>query len=65
MADGAAVMTAYTNLLMRSGKWRQNGGNLNHFISGGTLFAFQLEPDFSHHGEYLSLVKNGNVRLEV
>ena len=66
--DGAAIMRAYTNLLMSSGKWRQDEGmalDKNHFISGSTLFAFQLEPDFSHHGEYLSLVKNGNVRLEV
>lgn len=67
-ADGTAIMRAYTNLLMSSGKWRQDEGNAldkNHFISGSTLFAFQLVPDFSHHGAYLSLVKNGNVRLEV
>ena len=67
-ADGVAVMRAYTNLLMSAGKWRQDEGNgldLKHFISGSTLFAFQLEPDFSHHGEFLALVKNGNVRLEV
>lgn len=68
LAGGTAIMRAYTNLLMSSGKWRQDEGNAldrKHFISGSTLFAFQLEPDFSHHGEYLSLVKNGNVRLEV
>ena len=67
-ADGAAIMRAYTNLLMSAGKWRQDEGNgldRNHFISGSTLFAFQLEPDFSHHGEFLSLVKHGNIRLEV
>lgn len=68
VADGTAIMRAYTNLLMCSGKWRHNEGNAldtKHFISGSTLFAFQLEPDFSHHGEHMSLVKNGNVRLEV
>ena len=67
-ADGTAITRAYTNLLMSSGKWRRNEGialDRNHFISGSTLFAFQLEPDFSHHGEHMSLVKNGNVRLEV
>ena len=67
-ADGMAVIRAYTNLLIIAGKWRQdegNGLNRQHFISGSALFAFQLEPDFSHHGEYMSLVKNGNVRLEV
>ena len=67
-AGGTAIMGAYSNLLMSAGKWRQDEGNaldLKHFISGSTLFAFQLEPDFSHHGEFLALVKNGNVRLEV
>ena len=65
---GTAIMRAYSNLLMSAGKWRQDEGialDLKHFISGSTLFAFQLEPDFSHHGEFLALVKNGNVRLEV
>ncbi|XP_045167453.2 uncharacterized protein F54H12.2-like [Mercenaria mercenaria] len=65
---GTAIMRAYTNLLVSSGKWRQDEGNLldrNHYIKGSTLFVFQLEPDFSHHGEYLSLVKTGNVRLDV
>lgn len=67
-ADGSAVARAYTNLMISSGKWRYDEGNaINRarFIGGSTLFVFQLEPNFSHHGEYLSLVKNGNVRLEV
>ncbi|XP_060554040.1 uncharacterized protein F54H12.2-like [Ruditapes philippinarum] len=67
-AGGTAIMRAYTNLLLSSGKWRQDEGNLldrSHYLSGSTLFVFQLEPNFSHHGEYLSLVKTGNVRLDV
>lgn len=66
--DGKTIMRAYTDLLLSAGKWRQDEGNAltpEHFISGSTLFAFQLEPNFSHHGEYLSLLKNGNIRLEV
>ena len=58
-AGGTAIMRAYSNLLMSAGKWRQDEGNaldLKHFISGSTLFAFQMEPDFSHHGEFLALV---------
>ena len=64
----SAVTRAYTNLLQSVGKSRQNEGfamDEAHFISGNTLFAFQWEPNFSHHGEYLSLVKNGNSRLAV
>jgi hypothetical protein len=67
-ANGTASVRAYTNLLISAGKWRHDEGSgldRAHFISGSTLFAFQLEPNFSHHGEYLCLVKNGNVRLEV
>ena len=63
-----AIMRAYTNLLLSAGFWRCNEGNAldkEHFINGSTLFAFQLEPDFSHHGEFMSLVKNGNGRLKV
>lgn len=65
---GTVITRAYTNLLLASGKWREDEGNQldrSHFISGSTLFVFQLEPNFSHHGEYLSLVKTGNVRLDV
>lgn len=67
-AGGTAITRAYTNLLTSAGMWRQNEGNAldrTHFINGSTLFAFQLEPDFSHHGDFLTLVKDGNVRLEV
>lgn len=67
-SDGTAVTRAYTNLLQYAGKWRQDAGNAldrPHFISGSTLFAFQLEPAFTGHGEYMSLVKNWNVRLEM
>ena len=65
---GDAVMRAYTNLLTTMGKWNRDEGNAldrAHFVSGATLFAFQLEPNFAQHGEYLSLVKTGNVRLDV
>ena len=66
--NGNAFLQAYTSLLTTAGKWRQDEGNglsRDEFYSGSTLFAFQLEPNFSQHGEYLSLVKTGNVRLDV
>ena len=62
------TMRAYTNLLQSIGKWRQDKGfalDFVHYKSGSILFAFQSEPNFSHHGEYLSVVKNGNSRLAV
>ena len=65
---GDAVMRAYTNLFTAMGKWNRDEGNAlsrKHFISGTTLFVFQIEPNFAQHGEYLSLIKSGNVRLDV
>jgi hypothetical protein len=67
-ADGPAVVRAYANLFLSSGKWNRDSGNAidrADFINGNTLFCFQLEPNFSQHGDYLSLMKNGNVRLDV
>ena len=64
----SSVTRAYTNLLQSVGKWRQDEGfamDKAHFKSGSTLFAFQSHPNFFHHGEYFSLVKNGNSRLAV
>ena len=62
------VKRTYTNLLQSLGKWRQDNFfamDEAHFKSGSTLFAFQSEPNFFQHDQYLSLVKNGNSRLAV
>ena len=68
ITDGTAIIRAYTYMLEASGRWRYNEGNaLNRylFIDGSSLIVFQLDPNFNHHGEYMTLLKNGNVRLEV
>ncbi|WAR06177.1 YMD2-like protein, partial [Mya arenaria] len=68
LTKGASFIRAYNNLLLSNGKWRHDEGNQlsrGHFEGGSALFVFQIEPNFSHHGEYLSLVKTGNVRLDV
>ena len=68
-AGGRSAVRAFTNMFTATGKWnREDGGNglnINNFLSGTTLFVFQIEPNFTQHGEYLSLVKTGNVRLDV
>lgn len=67
-SNGPTVMRAYTELFQSTGKWKQDAGNdinRDDFITGQTLFVFQLEPYFSEHGSYLSLVKTGNLRLDV
>lgn len=67
-ATGPTVMRAYTELFQSYGKWNRDEGNdisIESFLSGTTLFVFQLEPYFSEHGSYLTLMKTGNVRLDV
>ena len=67
-SNGESIARAYANLFLSSDKWNTDSGNYlsrADFIRGNTLFTFQLEPNFSQHGEYLSLVKTGNVKLEV
>ncbi|WAQ95797.1 YMD2-like protein, partial [Mya arenaria] len=59
LTKGASFIRAYDNLLLSNGKWRHDEGNQlsrEHFECGSALFVFKIEPDFSHHGEYLSLV---------
>lgn len=66
--NGVSAIEAFANLFTWNGTWNKDKGNYidrNDFASGTTLFAFELEPNYSQHGEYLSLVKSGNVRLEV
>ena len=66
-ANGQTIARAYTNLFLDTGKWNVDAGsdlNRADFINGSIQFTF-LETNFSQHGEYLSLVKNGNVTLDV
>lgn len=66
--EGESFMRAYTNMFLTNGSWNKNAGlNINRedFANTSTLFTFQLEPRFSNDSTFLSLVKTGNVRLEV
>lgn len=50
------------------GKSLQNTGYVitrDDFVSGYTLFIFQVEPYLDGQSEYLSLIKTGSLRLDV
>ena len=67
-ANGPTFMRAFTELFQNTGKWKNDAGNdisREDFINGNSLFVFQLEPFFADHGSYLSLMKTGNVRLDI
>lgn len=66
--SGDSIVSAFVNLFDNAGKWLFDGGNAitrKDFAEGGNvIFCFDLEPTFEQ-GEYLTLLKQGNVRLEV
>lgn len=65
--NGDSIVSAFVNLFDNAGKWLFDGGNAinrKQFAEGGNvIFCFDLEPTFEQ-GEYLTLLKQGNVRLE-
>lgn len=67
-ASGDSVVSKFVNLFDNAGKWLFDGGNgitRKQFAEGGNvIFCFDLEPTFEQ-GEYLTLLKQGNVRVEV
>lgn len=63
---GSANIAAYVKLFDQCGTWGTDAGNditRHDFNNGYALFCFNLEPYFSGV-KYLSLVKQGKVRLE-
>lgn len=66
--NGSSIVSAYVNLFHNASKWLFDGGNAisrQQFAEGGNvIFCFDLEPTFEQ-GEYITLLKQGNVRIEV
>ena len=66
--NGDSVVSAFVSMFDNSGKWLYDGGNAlsrKQFAEGGNvIFCFDLEPTFEQ-GEYLTLLKQRNVRLEL
>ena len=63
---GSTNVAAYVKMFEYDGKWGSDAGNeitRNDFNNGYALFCFDLEPHFSGT-KYLSLVKQGKIRLE-
>ena len=63
---GTSNIAAYVKMFENFGKWGHDSGNeitRTDFNEGYALFCFDLEPHFSG-AKYLSLVKQGKIRLE-
>jgi hypothetical protein len=65
--EGRQYVDAYLNLFQVAGTIGKNGGSditIDHFAKGYSLFAFNLDPELKV-GNYMNLVRPGNVRLEL
>ncbi|KAI7790097.1 uncharacterized protein F54H12.2-like [Triplophysa rosa] len=65
--DSGAAAREYYQLVMSTGRHLKNhwlAFDRGEFMNGYSLFAFNLTPD-EECGQHLSLVKSGNIRLEV
>ena len=54
-------------MLEITSKWMRDADNQidrNDFAGGYALYCFEIEPNFGNEGNYITLVKQGNVRLE-
>ena len=61
------VVREYYSLILASRKQLKDQGlaiNRQEYVQGYTLFAFNLSPD-DDCGQHLSLIKSGNMRLEL
>ncbi|KAK3086351.1 hypothetical protein FSP39_017298 [Pinctada imbricata] len=65
--NGVNTLPAFINMFDVMGKWGLDGGNqLNSDdISGGyALYCFEIEPQFYSDIQYMTLLKQGNTRIE-
>ncbi|KAJ8305205.1 hypothetical protein KUTeg_009160 [Tegillarca granosa] len=64
---GQTTIPAFTQMFEITDKWMCDSGNQldRHDLAGGyALYCFEIEPNFGNDMNYLSLLKQGNVRLE-
>lgn len=65
-SNGSTYLSGYYSLFEVSGKSLQDSGNAidrDDFTGGCALYGFQIEPEFDGL-DYLTLLKQGNVRIE-
>lgn len=65
---GRTIIPAFNNMFEVTNKFRRDADNQlsrNDFPGGYALFCFEIEPNFGNDASYLSLLKQGNTRIEV
>ena len=66
-SSGQTVLPAYDSMFDIMRKWMQDSGNQlerDDIANGYALYCFDIEPRISSHENYLTLLKQGNTRIE-
>lgn len=66
-SSGRTIIPAYNSMFEVTNKWMRDADNQIDridYAGGYALYCFEMEPNFGSNGSYLTLVKQGNVRLE-
>lgn len=66
-SSGRSIIPAYNSMFEITNKWMRDADNQIDrvdYAGGYAIYCFQIEPSFGDDGSYLTLVKQGNVRLE-
>lgn len=66
-SSGQTTLPAYNSMFDVMGKWMQDSGNQldrSDVANGYALYCFDLEPQIASHGDYLTLLKQGNTCIE-
>ena len=64
---GINSVSAFTNMFETTSKWTADAGNQIQradFSKGYALYCFEIEPQFDSDVNYLTLLKQGNTRIE-
>ncbi|KAK3106814.1 hypothetical protein FSP39_000416 [Pinctada imbricata] len=65
--NGVSSVSAFANMFEITGKWGTDSGNQlsrEDFAEGNALYCFDIEPNFESNIHYLTLLKQGNARIE-
>lgn len=66
-SSGRTIVPAYNSMFEITNKLMRDADNQIDrvdYAGGYALYCFEIEPNFGNDGNYLTLVKQGNVRLE-
>jgi hypothetical protein len=65
--QGRTIIPAFNSLFSVTNKSLRDAGNAierTSYAGGNSLYGFEIKPNFGDNDNYISLLKQGNVRVE-